>query len=109
MFVPLSKILPRAAGSLGMKRQLEAALICEKYRKLAPRLVHANALKHTFPKYYRDGTLTIGMQSSAWAGQVVKSKQSLLDAINKELGRKTVINIKTSIVQETTLPTTLPT
>lgn len=99
MFTQLSNIIPRAAARLGIKREVEAALICEKYRKLAPRLIHANALKHTFPKFYRDKTLTVAVENSAWAHQVVLHKESLLKAMNESLGKTAVGSIKTVVAE----------
>lgn len=100
MFTQLSKIIPRAAAQLGIKREIEAALICEKYRKLAPRLVHANALKHTFPKFYRGKTLTVAVENSAWAEQVVTRKKELIEALNAALAKKCVENLKTEVVEK---------
>lgn len=97
MFTSIQKIIPKAAAKLGVKREVEAALICEKYRKLAPRLIHTNALQHTFPKYYRRKTLTIGVENPAWAEQVVKSKGDLITGINTSLGKNIVTNVKTLI------------
>lgn len=99
MFTQLSKIIPRAAAQLGIKHEIEAALICEKYRKLAPRLVHTNALKHTFPKFYRNKTLTVAVENSAWAHQVALHKEPLLKAMNESLGKTAVSSIKTVVVE----------
>ncbi|MBI2638508.1 DUF721 domain-containing protein [Candidatus Peregrinibacteria bacterium] len=99
MFTPLQKIISGAAARLGIKREIEAALICEKYRKLAPRLVHANALQHTFPKFYRNKTLTVGVENSAWAHQVAINKKTILQAMNESLGKTAVNAIKTVVVE----------
>lgn len=82
---------------MGLKLQTQAALICEKYRKLAPRFVHSNALKHTFPKCFRRSTLVIGVENSAWAHQVLISKQGLIEEINRQLGKTQLKNIQTKI------------
>lgn len=99
MFTPIQKIIPHAAASLGIRREIEAALICEKYRKLAPLHVHTDALRHTLPKFYRSKTLTIGVENSAWAQQVVTHKKELLEAINTSLGKPLVQNLKTTLVE----------
>lgn len=99
MFTPIQKILPKTIAKLGLKRETEAALICEKYRKLAPRLIHTNALEHTFPKYYRGRTLTVGVTNSAWAAAVIAQKDKLMEFINKELGKKMVADLKTRVVE----------
>lgn len=88
MFTPLQKILPKAIQRIGLKREIEAALICEKYRKLAPQHIHPEALKHTFPKFYKGKTLTIGVEDSSWAHHIATRKEILLKAINESLGGK---------------------
>lgn len=100
MFIPIQKILPKSIRRLGLTRQTEAALICEKYRKLAPRLIHTNALQHTFPKFYRGRALTIGVENSAWAAQVVTHKKELIKIVNEELGKQILCDVKTSVVEE---------
>ncbi len=96
MFTPIQQIIPKTAATLGMKRQLEAALVCEKYRKLAPRLVHTNALEYTSPISYRGKTLLIGVANSAWAQQVVDRAKDLLKEINRDLNTAKVAKIKTT-------------
>lgn len=98
MFTPIQKILPVTARSLGVGREVEAALICEKYRKLAPSVIHENVLQWTFPHSYRDRTLTIGVRNSAWAEQVAKQKNGLLKAINEALGAPKIEKIRITIV-----------
>lgn len=99
MFTPIQKILPKTISRLGLTREAQAALICEKYRKLAPQLVHANVLRHTFPKYYRGKILTIGVANSAWAAAVLSQKKDLVELINKELGKKMVADLKTRVAE----------
>lgn len=92
--------MPKTIVRLGIRQEVEAALICEKYRKLAPRLVHTNALEHTFPKFYRKKTLTIGVENPAWAEQVIKNKQKIMDEINKALEGNRVINVQTIVASQ---------
>ena len=100
MFTPIQKILPKAIKKLGLAREAEAALVCEKYRKLAPRLIHTNALEHTFPKFYRSKTLTIAVENSAWAYQVAAHKDELIKAVNESLGKNSVKILKTQVVEK---------
>lgn len=98
MFTPLQKILPKAINKLGVGREIEAALICEKYRKLAPQFLHRAALDHTFPKYYRQKILTVGVENSGWAHHVVMRKKELISAINASIGQSVIKDIKTKII-----------
>ena len=98
MFIPIQKILPKTIAAFGIKREVDAAIICEKYRKFAPRFVHTNALANTLPKSYRGKTLTVGVANGAWAEQVVSQKKALIEAINQSLGKKLLEDIKTKVV-----------
>lgn len=100
MFTSLQKILPQAITKLGMKREIEAALICEKYRKLAPQFIHRAALDHTFPKYYRRKILTVGVENSGWAHHLVMRKKELIEAINTSMEKSVIKDIKTKITDE---------
>lgn len=99
MYISFQKIIPKALIQLGIKRESNAALICEKYRKCAGKIVHAEASLHTFPKFYKNKILTIAVENSAWAAQVAKQKMALMDAINTSLGGpKSVENIRTQVM-----------
>lgn len=86
-------------AKLGVRREVEAAVVCEKYRKFAPRFVHTNALSHTFPKFYQKKTLTIAVENPAWAQQVMTQKVNLIKAINDSLGKEQVENLKTIVAE----------
>ncbi len=97
MFIPIQKILPKAIAQLKMTRQTRAALICEKYRKLAPTLVHQEALKFTSPLFFRNKILIINVVNSAWAGHLAKCKPDLIKAINGALGHVEIKDLKTRL------------
>lgn len=100
MFVSLQKILPKAIAKLKFTRQARAALVCEKYRKLAPQIIHPEALNHTSPKFLKGKTLTVGVENSAWTGQIAANKEKLLKELNKALGKKEITNIKTTVLEK---------
>lgn len=100
MFTPLSRILPKAIARIGVGREVQAALICEQYRKFAPKLVHPEALNHTLPKNYRNRTLTVGVVNSAWGEQVISRKEELIKAMNSALGQRIINQLKTQIVEK---------
>lgn len=101
-FTPLSEILPKAIRSFGVKKELEAALICEHYRKIAPTLIHKDALSNTRPYHYKDKVLTIGVQSAAWAHVVMQHKDSLIKEINALEKQAAVTTIKTKMLESVT-------
>jgi len=97
MFYPIQLVLPRAAVKLGIKREFDAAIVCERYRKLAPKIVHEQALLHTSPRSYKKKILTIQVSNSSWAHQVASHKNDLIKEINASLSRQAIEQIKTYI------------
>lgn len=102
MFTPIQKILPKAAAALGVKREIEAAVVCEKYRRLAPKLLHPEILSHTTPKFYKGRTLTIAVENPAWAERVILRKEDLIKEMNGALGKKYIEKLKTQVVERLT-------
>ncbi|MEK9132453.1 MAG: DciA family protein [Patescibacteria group bacterium] len=100
MFTPLNQILPRAMIQLGVKKEVDAAIVCERYRKLASKIVHKDALNHTFPKSYKGRTLTIGVENSAWAEAVVSKKDALIKELNLAFGKNCVAFLKTRVTEK---------
>ncbi|MBI5413642.1 DUF721 domain-containing protein [Candidatus Peregrinibacteria bacterium] len=88
-----------------MTREARAALVCEKYKKLAPKFVHPEALNYTSPKFYKNKVLTIGVENSAWASQVMAKQIELISEINKSLGQKLVEKIQTRTGETLSSPT----
>lgn len=48
----------------------------------------------TFPKYYKDKTLIVGVTSSAWLQELNVFKKKLLSNIIKEAGKGSVTNLR---------------
>ena len=94
MYEPFQKFLLKAAASYNMTRQMEAAKICQEYRRVARSILPADAQVQTFPKSYDRKTLTVGVFDSAWAQQLAMQKHSILEAINRKYGADTVKNLK---------------
>lgn len=98
MFTPFQKILPKAIAKLGLTREARAALVCEKYRQLAPGIIHAQALDHTRPQFLRGKALTVAITNPAWTSRLVTCKKELIEALNKSLGQELITDIKTKVV-----------
>lgn len=95
MFTRLQNIIPSAAIKLGVRREIEAAIVCEKYRACAAEIIHPKALNHTAPKFYKNHTLTIAVENPAWAQVVLSHKQKLVAHINGD--KKFLRDLKTSV------------
>lgn len=104
MFTPLRDILPKTAAALGVRKEIEAALVCEKYRKFAPQIVHPDALLHTSPKNFRRGVLTVGVENSAWASVILKSQNELLSELKRSLPKGPGITaVRTKVINRAML------
>lgn len=100
MFTRLSDLIPGTAIRLGIDKETQAARVCHKYRLLAPRVIHGEILKHTLPRFSRKSILDISVQNSAWAELLIKNKRTLIDEINKSLGKPLIKGIKTRVSME---------
>lgn len=77
----LQEILRKVANRRGVSRQMDAAHACEKYRQIAASILGPQALDYTNSKSYKNKTLTIAVQNSAWAQEVHMHKHELLEAL----------------------------
>lgn len=100
MWNSLQTLLPKAAGKYNFALSLKAIEICQEYRKLAVKLLPSEVLEYTFPKYYENQVLTVGVLNSVWAEQLQIKKHILLEEMNK----KYHCIIKLRIVMSESLP-----
>lgn len=83
-FIPLSKILPRTIQKFGLTRQARAALVCERYRKIAAQIFTPQIQINAWPKYYKNKTLVIGVNHPAYATEVIQQKEKILQFLNEK-------------------------
>lgn len=100
MFTHIAKIVPRAIKKYGITRQARAALICAKYRKLAPQILPPEIFIHTWPKHFRNRTLVIGVDHPIFAEQISHQKHKLQELINQSLGKNSLKNIQTKVEEK---------
>lgn len=96
-FTQLKSLIPRALASKGLTRQAKAAVVCEKFRSLAPKIVRPDILDHSFPKTFRGAVLTIGVENGAWAQLIIAVKMALMKEINAALSDEVVKELKTTV------------
>ena len=94
MWDSLQNLLPVVAARYHFKKALDAIEICREYRSLAPRLLPGESLKNTTARSYKDRTLTLAVQSSAWAQELQMRKHLIQEAINQKFGEDTVRKIR---------------
>ncbi len=98
-FEPFQKFLVRAANQYGMKRQVEAAHICQTSRAV---LAHVFADTETFEQYvevgyFREGVLVLKVANGAWAQEVVVKKEKIIREVNGRIGEEVVKNLRAEL------------
>ncbi len=98
-FEPFQKFLVRAANQYGMKRQVEAAHICQTSRAV---LAHIFADTETFEQYvevgyFREGVLVLKVANGAWAQEVVVKKEKIIREVNGRIGEEVVKNLRAEL------------
>lgn len=99
-FTRISQLIGKAVCKLGLERQARAALICEKYRKLAPQILGGKISVHAWPKYFRRKVLVVGVDHPLFASEMNQQKDAIIKLLNEALGKDTIKNIRT-IVEKT--------
>lgn len=103
MWKSIQDLIPKAAGKYNFAGTLKAIEVCQEYRNIVQKILPKEALKNTFPRSYKDETLTIGALNSAWAGKVQLNKHRIHQSLQKKFGDNAVKNIRIEIAEN--LPT----
>lgn len=99
----IQDLIPKAAGKYNFAGTLKSIEVCQEYRNIAEEILPEDALKSTFPKSYKDHTLTIGALNSAWASKVQLHKHRIHQSLKKKFGEHAVKNVRIEIAEK--LPT----
>lgn len=82
MFAHIAKLIPKAIAKRGFTQPARAAWVCEKYRRAAAEIFHAEVLLHAWPKFYKNKVLTVGVDHPTYAQEVALKKHKILETIN---------------------------
>jgi len=80
-----------------MSRQSRAALICERFRKLAPSIIGEKAMDHVQTKFFKRGVLYISVPNSMWAQHVYVRRHDLIMKLNLNLEKDWVEDIRAHV------------
>jgi len=99
MFEPFQKFLTVAANRYNIGTQIQAAQVCQQFRKLIPTLFpqHPEAANNIKPGYYKDKILVINTAAPGWSQEVIMRKVQIIEAVNAEFGKEVVKNIRTQL------------
>ncbi len=99
MFEPFQKFVDKAAGSYGIRTEMNAARVCRDFRLLIPEIFtnSENPQKHIDAAYYKDAILVINVENPGWAQEVIIRKEKIIEEMNNKAGRKIIKNLRTQI------------
>ena len=100
MFTHISNLLPRAMVKKGIKRQAEAAHVCEKFRQIAPELLPPEVYEHVRVQSFKNKVLTIAVKHPVYAAEINNYKHRLTKSINDALGKQHIASIRTVLEEK---------
>jgi predicted nucleic acid-binding Zn ribbon protein len=83
-------VLQRVVRGLGLERELQGWNAAEAW----PRIVGARIARHTRCVGFREGTLRVEAESSAWMHELGYLERELVEKINRHLGTTSVREVK---------------
>jgi hypothetical protein len=96
-FWDFTKLLPRAIERYNMTRETRAALVCKRFRDLAPEIMGKKISDHVEPKYFKSGTLVVAVRHSAWAQYVYVHRHDIIMKMNLSLEHEWVKDLRTVV------------
>lgn len=101
MFEPFQNFIKRAAKHYGVATEIEAIKICNNFRGLIPRLFieKPSPETHIQPAYFKNHTLVISVENSAWAQEVIIRKPKIMEEMNTLAGKKIIRKLRTQLRQ----------
>ncbi len=99
MFEPFQQYIGKAAKSYGVGKEVEAAKICEDFRKILAKIFDGKeeARDYIEPAYYKNNVLVIDVENPGWAQEVITRKPKIIEEMNKKAGREIIKNLRTRI------------
>jgi len=94
MFIPLKKILSGHLKKAGIGRQIEAAIVIEKFNKILEEIFGEKILKRVRAVSFRNKVLTINCLSSVLIQEIYLKRYKIIKELNKRLGEEIVENLK---------------
>ena len=99
MFQPFQQYLNRAANRYGIGKEIQAATVCQSFRSIIP-IVFSNKEtpeKYIEPAFFRQGSLVINVENSAWAQEVIMRKAKIIEEMNHKAGTEIIKNLRTQL------------
>lgn len=101
MFEPFQNFLKKAANKYGVSTEIQAAKVCHDFHSLIPEIFQKMETpeKYISPAFFKNHTLTINVENSAFAQEVIMRKPKIIEEMNKKAGKKIIRNLRTQLKQ----------
>ena len=99
MFEPFQQFVKKAANRYGISTEMNAAKVCHDFREIIPELFKniESPVEYISPSSFKDQTLTINVDNSAWGQEVIMRKEKIIDQMNKKAGKEIIKNLRTQL------------
>ena len=94
MFVPIKDLLPKSIKNAGIEKQVEAAMIIEKFHQILQEMFGRKAVGRARAVYFKNGILTISSTSSVLIQEIYLKQKQIIKKINEKFGKIIVNNFK---------------
>lgn len=95
----IARVLSRVLRQLGLEGDLEAWRAVDEW----PEVVGPRVSQHTRAVAFRDGTLRVEVEGSAWMQELGYLKRDLIQRINRHLGSDLVRDVRFTVPRGGTL------
>ena len=82
---------------MNVARPVTAAWVCKKFRQFREEKWGAEAARHVDAKYFKGRILTVEVENSVWAQEVWLKRRQIVDFINKGVGKKVMMDLRTTV------------
>lgn len=98
-FQPFQNFIKRAANHYGIGKEMEAAKICQDFRKMMPELLKGIPQADQFiqPASYKNKTLVLNVFNPAWAQEIIIRRPKIIAEMNQKAGKEIIKNLYTQL------------
>ena len=97
-FTPLSKILVKTVNQYNLHRQVQGALVCHHFRKLAVELWHDSIEETVRGQSFKEGILMVIVSDSGWAQQVQFKRVEILEQLKIRCPKEGIKDLRLRVV-----------
>lgn len=82
-FTSMGSMVPAVVQKMKLGRQVEGALVCQRFRKVAEALWGPEVAQKVTPRSFAKGVLNVDVAHSGWAQEVQLKKVTIMKALRE--------------------------